>query len=41
MADINPSAEKVWAMLSETLAQLRKASAGYFELLEKGLRGFR
>ena len=38
MADINLSPEKARAMLSETLAQLRKASAEYFELLEKGLQ---
>jgi phasin len=37
MADINPSAENVRAMLTETLGRLRKASADYFELLEKGL----
>ena len=33
MADINPSAENVRAMLTETLGRLRKASC----LLEKGL----
>ena len=37
MADINPSAEKVRAMLTEANGRLRKASAEYFELLEKGL----
>jgi phasin len=38
MADMNPSAENVRAMLSETLARLRKANAEYFALLEKGLQ---
>jgi phasin len=37
MVDINPSAENVRAMLTEALARLRKANAGYFELLEKSL----
>ena len=37
MADINPSAENVRAMLTETNGRLRKASAEYFALLEKGL----
>ena len=37
MADINPSAENVRAMLTETLGRLRKASDEYFGLLEKGL----
>ena len=37
MTDINPSAENVRAMLTETLGRLRKASAEYFDLLEKGL----
>ena len=37
MADINPSAENVRAMLTETLGRLRKASEEYFGLLEKGL----
>jgi phasin len=37
MSDINPSAENVRAMLSETLGRLRNASAEYFGLLEKGL----
>lgn len=37
MADINPSAENVRAMLTEALGRLRKANAEYFELLEKGL----
>jgi phasin len=37
MADVNPSAENVRAMLTETLGRLRKASAEYFDLLEKGL----
>jgi phasin len=35
MADINPSAESARAMLTETLGRLRKASAEYFQLLEK------
>ena len=37
MADINPPAENVRAMLTETLGRLRKASEEYFGLLEKGL----
>ena len=37
MADINPSAENVRAMLTETLSRLRMASDEYFGLLEKGL----
>jgi phasin len=37
MADVNPSAENVRAMLTEANGRLRKASAEYFELLEKGL----
>jgi phasin len=37
MADINPSAENVRAMLTEANGRLRKASADYYELLEKGL----
>ena len=37
MADINPSADNVRAMLTETLGRLRKASEEYFGLLEKGL----
>ena len=37
MADINPSADAVRAMLTETLGRLRKASEEYFGLLEKGL----
>ena len=37
MADINPSAENVRTMLTETLGRLRKASDEYFGLLEKGL----
>jgi len=37
MADINPSAENVRAMLTEANGRLRKASGEYFELLEKGL----
>ena len=37
MVDMNPSAENVRAMMTETLGRLRKASDEYFELLEKGL----
>ena len=37
MPDANPSADNFRAMLTETLERLRKASAQYFELLEKGL----
>ena len=37
MTDINPSAENVRTMLTETLGRLRKASDEYFGLLEKGL----
>jgi phasin len=37
MADINPSTANVRAMLTEANGRLRKASAEYFELLEKGL----
>ena len=37
MAEIIPDPEKVRALLSESLGRLRKASAEYFELLEKGL----
>ena len=37
MADIDPSAENVRAMLTETLGRLRKASEEYIGLLEKGL----
>jgi phasin len=37
MADINPSAEGISTMLTETLGRLRKANAEYFEQLEKGL----
>lgn len=37
MADINPSAENIRAMLIESLERLRKASGEYFALLEKGL----
>jgi phasin len=38
MADLNPSAENVRVMLTENLGRLRKASAEYFDLLEKGLK---
>ena len=37
MSDANLSADKVRAMLTESLERLRKASAEYFDLLEKGL----
>lgn len=37
MANVDMSADKINAMLSETLERLRKASAEYFDLLEKGL----
>ena len=37
MPDANPSADNFREMLTETLERLRKASAQYFELLEKGL----
>src|SRR4029077_10944325 len=37
MSDANLSADKIRAMLAEANGRLRKASADYFELLEKGL----
>jgi phasin len=37
MAETNPSAENIRAMLAEALVRLRKTNAEYFELLEKGL----
>ena len=37
MSDTNLSADRVRTMLTESLERLRKASAEYFELLEKGL----
>jgi phasin len=37
MSDINPSADNIRAMLAEANGRLRKASAEYFDLLEKGL----
>ncbi|MGY3484635.1 phasin [Bradyrhizobium sp. USDA 4011] len=37
MPEINPSADKMRAMLTETLDRLRKANEEYFALLEKGL----
>ena len=37
MSDTNLSADKVRTMLAEANGRLRKASAEYFELLEKGL----
>ena len=37
MAEINPSAENMRAMLTEALGRLRKANTEYFELLEKSL----
>jgi phasin len=37
MSDANLSADKMRTMLAEANGRLRKASAEYFELLEKGL----
>src|SRR6187431_286225 len=37
MSDANLSADKIRTMLAETNERLRKASAEYFDLLEKGL----
>lgn len=37
MSDVNLSADKIRAMLVEANGRLRKASAEYFDLLEKGL----
>jgi phasin len=37
MSDDNLSADKIRTMLAEANGRLRKASAEYFELLEKGL----
>ena len=37
MSDTNLSADKIRTMLAEANERLRKASADYFELLEKGL----
>lgn len=37
MSDTNFSANNIRAMLAEAKGRLRKASAEYFELLEKGL----
>ena len=37
MSDANLSADKIRAMLAEANGRLRKASAEYFDLLEKGL----
>ena len=37
MSDANLSADKIRTMLAEANGRLRKASAEYFELLEKGL----
>ena len=37
MTEMNPSAESIRAMLTETLGRLRKANAEYCELPEKGL----
>ncbi len=37
MSDANPSADKIRSMLAEANERLRKASAEYFDLLEKGL----
>jgi phasin len=41
MADANLSADNIRAALTETLERLRRASADYFELLEKGLSSSR
>jgi phasin len=38
MSDANLSTEQIRAMLTETMARLRKVSAEYFDLLENGLR---
>ncbi|QAU45697.1 phasin [Bradyrhizobium guangzhouense] len=37
MANINPSADNVRAMLTESLGRVRQASTEYFDLLEKNL----
>jgi phasin len=37
MSDANLSADKIRPMLTENLGRLRKATAEYFDLLEKGL----
>ena len=37
MSDANLSADKIRTMLAEANGRLRKASAEYFDLLEKGL----
>jgi phasin len=37
MSDANLSADNIRVMLTEALERLRKASAEYFDLLEKGL----
>lgn len=37
MSDVNLPADKARTMLTESLDRLRRASAEYFELLEKGL----
>ena len=37
MSDANLSADKVRTMLAEANGRLRKASADYFSLLERGL----
>jgi phasin len=37
MSETTPSAENVRAMMTETLGRVRKASADYFDLLEKNL----
>lgn len=37
MSDANLSADKIRSMLAEANERLRKASAEYFDLLEKGL----
>ena len=40
MSDADLSADNIRAMLTEANGRLRKASAEYFELLEKGLTFF-
>jgi phasin len=37
MSEITPSAENMRTMMTETLGRVRKASADYFDLLEKNL----
>lgn len=37
MIDANMTQDQIRSMMAEVLGRLRKASAEYFELLEKGL----